>query len=160
MSNVPPPPPPPPPGGMPPPPMMGGMPMGGGVPMGGLAQWPQRALGYLIDAVAPFFVAIIFFAIARPLGAILYLAAFGWVLYNAYLGGSTGQSFGKKLVGLKLVSEQTGQPIGGGMGIARWFCHIVDSIICYVGWFFPLWDAKRQTIADKIMKTVVITVPK
>jgi uncharacterized RDD family membrane protein YckC len=142
-------------GGMP----MGGMPMGG-VPMGGLAQWPQRALGYLIDGAAPFVVAIVFFAISSTLGILFYLAAFGWVLYNAYLGGQTGQSFGKKIAGLKLVGEATGQPIGGGLGIARWFCHIVDSLICYVGWFFPLWDAKRQTIADKIMKTVVITVPK
>ena len=31
-----------------------------------------------------------------------------------------------------------------------------DSIICYIGWLFPLWDSKRQTLADKIMKTVVI----
>ena len=159
MSSIPPPPPPPPPGGMPPPPMMGGMPMGG-APAGSLAQWPQRALGYLIDGFAPFLVAILFFAISRPLGTIVYLGAFGWVLYNAYLGGSTGQSFGKKIIGLKLVSEQTGQPIGGGLGIARFFCHFVDSVICYIGWLFPLWDAKRQTIADKIMKTVVITVPK
>ena len=51
--------------------------------------------------------------------------------------------------------EETGQIIGGGMGIVRHFAHLVDSLICYIGWFFPLWDPKRQTIADKIMKTVV-----
>jgi hypothetical protein len=33
----------------------------------------------------------------------------------------------------------------------------VDSIICFVGYLFPLWDPKRQTIADKIMTTVVTT---
>jgi hypothetical protein len=32
----------------------------------------------------------------------------------------------------------------------------VDTIICYIGWLFPLWDAKRQTIADKIMSTVCV----
>jgi hypothetical protein len=27
------------------------------------------------------------------------------------------------------------------------------QLICYIGWLFPLWDAKRQTIGDKIMTT-------
>ncbi|MDQ1423726.1 MAG: hypothetical protein QOD72_1224, partial [Acidimicrobiaceae bacterium] len=35
--------------------------------------------------------------------------------------------------------------------------HVADSIICGIGYLFPLWDVKRQTLADKIMKTVVTT---
>ena len=157
MSNVPPPPPPPPPG-MPPPRM--GMPYGAPATPGNLAQWPQRALGGLIDFVAPSIVSNVVGRGSASLGALLSLVALGWGIYNAYLNGTTGQSIGKKVAGLKVISEQTGQVIGGGMGILRWLCHLVDSIICLVGWLFPLWDAKRQTIADKIMKTVVITVPK
>jgi uncharacterized RDD family membrane protein YckC len=125
-----------------------------------LAQWPQRALGGLIDYVGPGVVYSILARISSALGLIAALALFAFVLYNAFLNGSTGQSIGKKVVGLKLISEETGQPIGGGMGILRYFLHIIDSIICYIGWLFPLWDAKRQTIADKILKTVVINVPK
>jgi hypothetical protein len=34
--------------------------------------------------------------------------------------------------------------------------HIIDGAICYIGYLFPLWDAKRQTIADKIMTTVCL----
>ena len=30
------------------------------------------------------------------------------------------------------------------------------AIVCYIGYFFPLWDAKRQTLADKIMTTVCV----
>ena len=60
---------------------------------------------------------------------------------------------------VKLISENTGQPIGPVMAFVRDLAHIVDSIICFVGWFFPLWDSKRQTLADKIMKTVVIQEP-
>ena len=55
---------------------------------------------------------------------------------------------------------QTGQPIGAGMGVVRAIAHFVDGIICYVGYLWPLWDAQKQTLADKIMKTVVITAPK
>jgi hypothetical protein len=32
----------------------------------------------------------------------------------------------------------------------------VDSVACFVGFLFPLWDAKRQTLADMIVKSVVI----
>ena len=58
----------------------------------------------------------------------------------------------------KVVSEVTGQPIGFTTGVIRQLAHIVDSIICYIGWLFPLWDSKRQTLADKIMKTVVVKI--
>jgi uncharacterized RDD family membrane protein YckC len=83
---------------------------------------------------------------------LLILAIF---IYNrCYLGGK-GQTLGKKQVGLILVAESTGQPIGTGRAFLRDLAHILDSIICYVGWFFPLWDQKRQTIADKVMTTLV-----
>ncbi|MGB8382067.1 MAG: hypothetical protein WCG47_12665 [Dermatophilaceae bacterium] len=42
----------------------------------------------------------------------------------------------------------------------RDLAHLIDNAICYVGWLFPIWDDRRQTIADKIMNTTVITVPK
>ncbi|REO10986.1 RDD family protein, partial [Mycobacterium tuberculosis] len=32
------------------------------------------------------------------------------------------------------------------------------AIICFVGFLFPLWDAKRQTLADKIMTTVCVPI--
>ena len=43
------------------------------------------------------------------------------------------------------------------MGVVRTIAHIIDSFICYIGWLFPLWDTQRQTIADKLVKTVVLT---
>ena len=65
-----------------------------------------------------------------------------------------------RVMGLKCVNEQTGEPIGGGLGVVRAIAHFVDGLICYIGYLFPLWDKKRQTLADKIMHTVVINVPK
>jgi hypothetical protein len=35
--------------------------------------------------------------------------------------------------------------------------HYVDQLICYIGYLFPLWDDKRQTIADKLMSTVCVS---
>jgi uncharacterized RDD family membrane protein YckC len=143
--------------------------------VGTLAQWPQRALGWLIDFVALAIPGYILYAIGGPkvdaatgvttgpnffyyLGVLYFIAL---SVYNRwYRGGTTGQTIGRGVAGVKLVKEATGQPIGMGMAFVRDIAHIVDSIICYVGWLFPLWDSKRQTLADKIVSTVVVTAPK
>jgi uncharacterized RDD family membrane protein YckC len=96
-------------------------------------------------------------------GALIYgllgLVSLGLTIYNRWiLGGRTGQTWGRRTLNIRMVSEQTGQPIGAGMAFLRDLCHILDSLSCYIGWLWPLWDAKRQTFADKIMKTVVVTV--
>ena len=121
------------------------------------ANWGQRALGYLIDVAPVIVVVLILSRISVGLLVVGWLLSLGWSIYNRwYLGGTTGQSIGRKVVNIRLVSERTGQPIGMLMAFVRDICHIIDSLICYVGWLFPLWDAKRQTIADKIVSTVVI----
>lgn len=145
---------------------------GGGAP-GNLADWVKRAQGGLVDYVLP---SIVFSLLSSPFatrydantgsvtggGFLYWLISFvlplAWMLYNSgFKQGTTGQTFGKQWAKTRLVSEATGQPIGFGMAVVRQICHFVDGIICGIGYLFPLWDAKRQTIADKIMKTVVIT---
>ena len=59
-------------------------------------------------------------------------------------------------MGTRVVNLQ-GQLIGSGAGIGRKFAHILDSLICGLGYLLPLVDAKRQTIADKVMTTFVVT---
>ncbi len=125
-------------------------------------------MGIIIDwamlvavAIVGFIVVVILGAISSTLGGIigvlLYLAlAVAW-LYFGFLVGQKGRSPGMALTGLRCVSQETGEVIGGGMGVVRTIAHIVDSIICYIGWLFPLWDVQRQTLADKIMKTVVVS---
>jgi uncharacterized RDD family membrane protein YckC len=80
-----------------------------------------------------------------------------YLIWNyGYRQGTTGSSIGKSIMKFQVVSEKTGQPIGFGMSIVRQLAHIIDGAICYIGYLFPLWDAKRQTIADKIMTTVCL----
>jgi len=120
------------------------------------ASWLQRVGAYLID-VAPIIVLEIIFSRILVVYVLVLIASLGWTIYNRwYQAGTTGQSLGKKLLNLRLVSEETGQPIGMLMAFVRDICHIIDSVICFIGYLFPLWDSKRQTIADKIVKTVVI----
>ncbi len=121
------------------------------------ANWIQRVAAYLIDTAPPVILLIVLVRINVALAVIGWLLALGWIAYNRwYLAGTTGQSLGKKALSIYLVGEDTWQPIGVLMALARDLCHLVDSIACYVGFLFPLWDAKRQTLADKIVRTVVV----
>jgi uncharacterized RDD family membrane protein YckC len=87
------------------------------------------------------------------------LAGLAYVVWNlGFKQGTTGSSIGKSIMKFKVVSEQTGQPIGFGPSILRQLAHIVDGVICYIGYLFPLWDAKRQTIADKILSTICLPI--
>lgn len=140
----------------------------GGTP-GPLAEWPQRALGGLIDYVGPGIVLTLVFFVTRSLALyfLLWLVSLAWGGYNAYLNGTTGQSIGKKVVGLKVLGEQTGQVIGAGMGIVRWLIPAIIGFIPCIGFIFfivdllfPLWDSKKQTLHDKAVKSVVVVVPK
>ncbi|SIJ87295.1 proline-rich antigen [Mycobacteroides abscessus subsp. abscessus] len=70
--------------------------------------------------------------------------------------GTTGSSIGKGLLGIRVLGEATGQPIGFGMSVVRQIAHFLDAVICYIGFLLPLFTAKRQTIADMLVKTVVV----
>ena len=88
-------------------------------------------------------------------GAVLVgLAYFVW--NYGYRQGTTGSSIGKSLLKFKVVSENTGKPIGFGLSVLRQIAHLVDAVILHIGYLFPLWTAKRQTLADKIMATVCL----
>jgi uncharacterized RDD family membrane protein YckC len=127
------------------------------------ASWLTRVGSYVIDALPAWVLLAIGAALVghgglgAGIGIIFYLAALGWIGYNRwYRAGTTGQSLGKSTTGVRLINEQTGAPIGAGMAFLRDLAHFVDAIICYVGFLFPLWDSKRQTLADKIVGTVVV----
>jgi uncharacterized RDD family membrane protein YckC len=92
-------------------------------------------------------------------GGALILIGFGWTIYNRWVvAGRTGQSLGRRLTKIILISEETGLPIGGVNAFLRDLVHILDGF-AYVGYLWPLWDERRQTFADKIMRTVVVTLP-
>ena len=171
--NLPPPPPPggggyPPPGGgggYPPPggggggyPPPGGNPYGGGGATHNYAEPVPRILAGLVDYVALSILgSIIQNTISVALGLLVSLAAMAFGFYNAYLNGETGQSIGKKMQNIRVVSIETGSTIGGGMGILRYLAHIVDGCTCGFGYIFGLFiDKDKQTLADKIIKTVVV----
>ena len=140
-------------------------PFGGAPAASGYAPWGSRVGAALVDAIAPTVVfMVLFFLLGSDsygstnfFGVLLYLAFIGFTIYNScYLQGTTGQSIGKKVVGIKLLKEATGQPVGFGLAFGRQFAHVLDSLPLYLGYLWPLWDDKRQTFADKVCATIVV----
>ena len=78
-----------------------------------------------------------------------------WLWNRVWRQGRTGQSVGKSALGIRLVKEDTGQPVGAGLTVGREFAHILDGFF-YLGYLWPLWDEKKQTFADKICGTLVV----
>ncbi|HMT89692.1 MAG TPA: RDD family protein [Dermatophilaceae bacterium] len=152
-----------------------------------LASWGDRVVAYLLDQllmapawilyIAGFIVLIVNSGTKNSRGVTVGVNAAGMTagmlmlavsglffvgvgIWNLWIRqGRTGQSWGKSKRGLYIVGQETGALIGMGNNILRQLAHIVDSAI-YIGYLWPLWDAHKQTLADKIMKTVVIKVPR
>ncbi|MBF6133997.1 RDD family protein [Nocardia otitidiscaviarum] len=151
-------------------------------PQAPLADWGSRAGAYIVDGLIFGLPASLLYVIASVAGTesitcstttgrctggglsgvgvmfmlLAFVVGIAGLVFLVYKEGTTGQTPGKKMLGIRLVGETTGQPIGFGTAFIRKICHAADSFACYIGWLWPLWDEKRQTFADKIMKTVVV----
>ncbi|WP_405438935.1 RDD family protein [Streptomyces avidinii] len=145
-----------------------GMP-GSGMPP--LAHWGLRVGAYLLDLLiilGPMYALIGIGAavatdesteaIAGILSLLGMLYTLGMAVFQLYKEGTTGQSIGKKIVGISLHRETDGSTIGFGMAFVRKLAHFLDGAACYIGYLWPLWDEKKQTFADKVCSTVVIKV--
>lgn len=135
------------------------------------ATWLLRVGARLIDGLVmyvPFVLCYIVFGAtmdyqtgdSNPLGvAVLIigsLATLGlWIWNRGIKQGSTGQSIGKKVVGIRLVGADNYQAVGTGKAILRDILgYILDN--CMLNLLWPLWDQRRQTWTDKIIDTYVV----
>jgi uncharacterized RDD family membrane protein YckC len=154
------------------------------VPQAALAGFWTRAGAYLIDGllVSLFWIpAIIAFA-AGPthyeactfrgepaicevpdgstvaIGLLLCLAALlaGLIYFAKLEGGPSGQTLGKKALGIAVVDETTGWPIGTGRGVGRYFARFLSNFLFGLGYLWMLWDPRKQTWHDKLAKSVVV----
>ncbi|MFF3589198.1 RDD family protein [Streptomyces sp. NPDC002387] len=122
------------------------------------ANWGQRFLGTIVDGLV-FLVPYLLVILGRDTPALAViggLAIFAVAIWQLIMEGRTGQTLGKKALGIRLVRESDGQPLGIGMAFVRRLAHFLDSLACYLGWLWPLWDAKKQTFADKVCSSIVI----
>lgn len=114
-------------------------------------------LGYTVDGTADGGTAAIG-GILIVLGIVLSIGIQVW--NRIFKMGRTGQSVGKKALGLKLINEQTGEPIGAMQSFLRELLGGLINQIVYLSYLWMLWDDNKQTLADKVVHSTVIDVPK
>jgi uncharacterized RDD family membrane protein YckC len=133
-----------------------------------LATWGQRVGAFVIDEL--FLFVVIFCALFalglrhRFAGAVVSLVLAG--AYYAVLNGSeTGQTFGKRALGIH-VRDAAGP--GGTIGPQRaalryvtvglWRIVPFFALFTLLDCLWPLWDPRRQALHDKIAGSVVVRV--
>lgn len=76
--------------------------------------------------------------------------------YWVYFWGTTGQTYGMRMLRLRVVDATTGGPIGISRALVRWLMTIVNSWACYIGWIWVAFDPRKQGWHDKVANTVVL----
>ena len=128
------------------------------------ASWPARAAAFAIDLLLG--VAVI------ATMALLTLSApqRGW-LWWVFTGAAvvvfiliavnrlvlpwlTGWSLGRAVFGIA-VRRPGGSPVGLGRLFLRDLAHLLDTAALFIGWLWPLWDRRRRTFADLLLRTEV-----
>ena len=128
------------------------------------ALWLRRAAAYFLRIVLPTslmsqLIGTLLFGRSSPGGTaetwIVCLCLLSCGIVSA-LSTRNGQSWGHRIMRLQVVDQDSGMPISGSRMGLREFAHLADIVSLGIGFFWPLWDGRGQTFADKIAKTMVI----
>jgi uncharacterized RDD family membrane protein YckC len=128
------------------------------VAAGPRAGFGSRFAAYLIDAIVLGVLYVIALIVVGrgPAYAIDLLAGFAYFWY--FEGSPSGQTPGKRVLGIRVYDFGSGSPngIGFGRGIIRFLGKYISAIPCLLGFLWMLWDKEKQTWHDKIASTVVV----
>jgi Mce-associated membrane protein len=129
-----------------------------------LASWPARAGAIAIDVLLG--VAVIA-TMAVSAWSAPWLGWLWWVyvataacvivamaVNRLLLPTITGWSLGRAVFGIA-VRTQDGAAPGVLRLVGRDLVHLLDTAALFVGWLWPLWDGRRRTFADLLLRTEV-----
>jgi uncharacterized RDD family membrane protein YckC len=126
------------------------------------ANFGQRLLASFVDGVLlsiPSFVLGAAVGNGGGLVAVYLLIFVGEIAYFGLLeGGATGQTIGKRAAGIRVIDTRTGGPIGFWRAVLRLVGRIPSAVVCYLGYFWMLWDSEKQCWHDKIANDYVVPV--
>ncbi len=120
----------------------------------------SRLVAYLIDIVVvgiPVGIVAIIFTnqdgSLSPLGAVLYAVIS--IGYYVYFWSNTGQTPGKKWLGVRVVSTD-GEVLSAGRAFLRLIGYAISSLFFGLGFLWAAWDSEKQGWHDKIANTYVV----
>ncbi|GAB2807844.1 RDD family protein [Streptomyces daliensis] len=136
------------------------------------AGWGQRAGAFLLDVAINFGPMWLLMGVAigieessgesgevvaNILSWLGILAMIVAVVFQLMREGLTGQTVGKGVLGIRAMRERDGQqPLGIGLAFGRRLLQCLNYPLFGLGWWWPLWDDKSQTFADKLTGVVVV----
>ena len=98
---------------------------------------------------------------AAALEFVLIIAING-VYFGTLNGTGSGQTIGNRAAGIAVRDLGTNQTIGYARGFLRWFVRFALYLFVFVPGFlndlWPLWNKRRQSIADLAANSVMIRV--
>jgi uncharacterized RDD family membrane protein YckC len=130
-------------------------PGGGSGPSGPRASFGLRLVAAIIDGLILDVIAFVLYIVLKSAGSGLSLIL-GLAYFTYFEGSPSGQTPGKRVMGIRVIDFRTGGALGYGKALLRWVGRIVSTIACLLGYLWMLWDKERQTWHDKIAETVVV----
>ena len=126
-----------------------------------LARWHIRAAAFVVDVLPGLAVVatMVLVWLAVPLRSawwwlsvsVLAAAALLTMINRVVLPALSGWSLGRAMLGIAVV-----RPDGASVGVGRLLCrdlaHLLDTLSVFVGWLWPLWDPRRRTFADVLLR--------
>nr|WP_090346419.1 RDD family protein [Mycolicibacterium malmesburyense] len=129
-----------------------------------VAAWSARVGAFAVDVLIGLAVlaTVAVVSMTAPQGSSLwwsYMVAIGAVVLaiavnRLVLPTVTGFSLGRALFGIA-VRTRDGAPVGVWRLLLRDLAHLLDTAALFIGWLWPLWDRRRRTFADLLLRTEV-----
>ena len=129
-----------------------------------LASWRARAGAFAVDVLPGSAVVATMALVTLALPAfgawwwmcivVLGLAILLLLLNRTVLPALTGWTLGRGLVGI-VVTRRDGTTAEPSVLLLRDVAHLLDTASMFVGWLWPLWDSRRRTFADMLLRTEV-----
>lgn len=76
--------------------------------------------------------------------------------YYPYFDGVTGATPGKRMIGLRVVDDRTGDSIGYGRGLGRSLFKIISGLVLLLGYLWAIWDREKRAWHDMVVSSRVV----
>ena len=128
----------------------------GSGPSGPRASFGRRLVAYLIDGILLTVLELILIAILDDALAYALTILAGFLYFGYFEGSASGQTLGKRALGIRVIDFNAGGPIGFPRGLLRYLGKILATIPIFLGFFWMLWDREKQTWHDKMAGSAVV----
>lgn len=89
-------------------------------------------------------------------GMVVYMVVA--ILYLLWYWAKKGYTPGKKMMGLRVITQNGECPIGWGPSFLRLIGYFVNGMIMNLGFLFILFDGEKRGLHDMIAKTYVVKI--